>query len=190
MPLTCPAPTLWSSHQSTLGRPVTPAALRMWVGFTCTAVAAGEPGGARQAQLEPGRVWKERHKQPRRSSRQAAQTLRPMLRAQTSRRPGTHPLNVREDAGAVLQAGLAILERQPLLLQNLAHQAACSQELWRVASEQACRRAAQSPVAPSALLTDPARLAEDQELLQIGAEGGQSGSSCQPNMAVFKWGSG
>eukprot|EP00983_Pelagomonas_calceolata_P079398 1154648-Pelagomonas_calceolata.AAC.5 len=27
--------TLWDSHQSTLGRPVSPAALRTWVGFTC-----------------------------------------------------------------------------------------------------------------------------------------------------------
>lgn len=31
-------PTLWVSHQSTLGRPVSPAAFRTWVGFTCTSM--------------------------------------------------------------------------------------------------------------------------------------------------------
>ncbi len=33
-------PTLWSSHQSTLGRPVSPAAFSTCVGFTCTAQQA------------------------------------------------------------------------------------------------------------------------------------------------------
>lgn len=33
--------TLCVSHQSTLGRPVTPAAFITWVGFTCSAGAEG-----------------------------------------------------------------------------------------------------------------------------------------------------
>ena len=40
---------LWVSHQSTLGRPVTPAALNIWVGLTCD---GGKEGYAMGAQGE------------------------------------------------------------------------------------------------------------------------------------------
>lgn len=40
--------------------------------------------------------------------------------------PSTHPLKVGQDGGTVLQAGSAVLELGALLLQQLAHQAACA----------------------------------------------------------------
>lgn len=108
--------TLWVSHQSTLGLPVTPAALMIWVGFTCNATRCRPADDT----VCPGVLTTHHQK----CSRPAAG---PRMRtgAEYMRRPPptTHPLNVLQDGVAVLDTRSAKLPLGALGLEQLANQA-------------------------------------------------------------------
>lgn len=114
-PPTHPSLTLWSSHQSTLGRPVTPAAFSTCVGFTCTA-----PGCLRRTAVS--------------AQVHTRSTHAGVLSCCNTKGRRPHPVEVGKNGGAVLQAGAGVLEVGALLLEHLTNQAACNEATQGVQS--------------------------------------------------------